>query len=450
MKLQISQLYGQLGERSRKSLANIFLSFGAKGVSLITQLLIVPLTINYVNATQYGIWLTLSSIIAWIGFFDFGFGNGMRNKVAEALAKGDNELARQYVSTTYFAVGVIVLGLFLIVQVLNFFINWSTVINVDATYTEELRTVFSILTLFFCLNLVVKLFNSLLTADQKPGVASWIDAIGQVLSLAVIFLLTKISDGSLIRLAAYYSGIPTLVILLVSAYAFRLTTYKQFAPRLKYVRKELIRNIMSIGIQFFIIYLCMLVIFQVINLVISRELGPEAVTEFNIAHRYFSIAYSVMIMVVTPFWTAFTDAYHRNDFVWMKKAKKMLEIVWLCEVAAVVIMLAIAPWFYRIWVGDQVLVGSVISAGMALYVLIQSVGAVYMYLINGIGTIRIQLMVYVFFAIVSWPLMVYLSRKLGLVGVIVVPTLVYLTQAILGKIQIEKLLSGTNSGIWVK
>ena len=95
---RLKEKYKQLDERSRKSVFNIILSFGAKGITIVTQMMIVPLTINYVNPTQYGIWLTLSSIIAWISFFDLGFGNGMRNKVAEAKAKGNTELAKLFVS----------------------------------------------------------------------------------------------------------------------------------------------------------------------------------------------------------------------------------------------------------------------------------------------------------------------------------------------------------------
>lgn len=83
--IQLKERYKQMGDRSRKSINNIILSFGAKGITIITQLLIVPLTINYVNTTKYGIWLTLSSIIAWIGLFDLGFGIGMRSKVTEAI-----------------------------------------------------------------------------------------------------------------------------------------------------------------------------------------------------------------------------------------------------------------------------------------------------------------------------------------------------------------------------
>lgn len=442
--------YKQSGERSKKSVVNIILSFGAKGISIITQLLIVPMTINYVNPTQYGIWLTLSSIIAWIGFFDLGFGNGMRNKVAEAKAKGDVELAKRYVSTTYFAIGAIVAILFCSVELINLFLNWSSILKVDELYNEELRKVFAILTAFFCLSMVVKLFKSLLNADQKPGVASWVDVLGQLISLGVIFLLTKFSEGSLLRLATFYSGIPALTLLVISGIAYHFTPYRQYAPHYKFVKKELIKDIMNIGIQFFIIYVCMLVIFQVINIVISRELGPESVTEYNIAYKYFNIAYSVIVIVLSPFWSAFTDAYHKKDFVWMRKAKSMLEKIWLCEVVVMILMVVIASWFYKVWIGESVKIATVVSIGMSVYIVVQSLGTVYMQLINGIGTIRIQLIVYLIFALISWPLMMYSCRAFGLAGILISPTLVYIAQAILGKIQIEKLLSGKAVGIWAK
>lgn len=442
--------YKQFGERSKESIFNIVLSFGAKGVTIITQLLIVPLTINYINPTQYGIWLTLSSIIVWIGFFDLGLGNGMRNKFAEAKAHGNLELANQYVSTTYFTIGAIVVGLMVVIQLINLFLSWPSVLGVDQSYGEELRVVFAILTLFFCLNMVVRLFKSLLTADQKPGVVSWIDVAGQIISLGIIYLLTKVSHGSLVKLAAYYSGIPTITVLFVSLYAFRFTSYRQFTPRLKYFNRSLIKDIMGIGVQFFVIYLCMIVVFQVINIVISRELGPDAVTEYNIANKYFGIASSVLIIILTPFWSAFTDAFNKNDFAWMRKVKRSLEVVWLIELAVVVLMVVVAPWFYKIWVGDSVSVATSLSAGMAFFIISQSLGAVYMNLINGIGTIRIQLIVYVVFALISWPLMVYSCRYFGLVGILIVPSMVYLAQAVFGKIQLEKLLKGTAEGIWRK
>ena len=101
-------------ERTDKAIKNIILLFAAKAISIICSMLIVPITIEYLNPTRYGVWLTVSSIIAWIGNFDLGLGNGLRNRFADAKAKGDTELARKYVSTTYLTMSVIMVILFLI------------------------------------------------------------------------------------------------------------------------------------------------------------------------------------------------------------------------------------------------------------------------------------------------------------------------------------------------
>ena len=80
---------------------------------MVAGLLMIPLALNYLNPTKYGVWLILSSLIAWVNFFDIGLGNGLRNKLAEALASQEFVRARTYVSTTY-AILTIIISLLLI------------------------------------------------------------------------------------------------------------------------------------------------------------------------------------------------------------------------------------------------------------------------------------------------------------------------------------------------
>ena len=100
-------------QRSVKAKKNIIASFFIRGISIAISLIVVPLTLNYINPSRYGIWLTLSSIVSWFSFFDIGFGNGLRNKFAEAIAKGNTELAKIYISTTY-AILILVISCILI------------------------------------------------------------------------------------------------------------------------------------------------------------------------------------------------------------------------------------------------------------------------------------------------------------------------------------------------
>ena len=68
---------------------NIIGSFIIKGISILISLMLVPMTLGYVSSEMYGIWLTLSSIMLWLNFFDIGFTLGLKNKLATALAQKD-------------------------------------------------------------------------------------------------------------------------------------------------------------------------------------------------------------------------------------------------------------------------------------------------------------------------------------------------------------------------
>ena len=429
---------------------HVAISLLTKGISILCSLLIVPMTINYVSPSQYGIWLTISSIVGWIAFFDLGLANGFRNRFTEAKALGNDILAREYVSTTYYALGIIVGILLILLLSINVFLDWTAILHVDPALKQELRQVFSILSIFFCLNLVANTFSTLLTANQQPGYASVVNCLGQVLSLVSIFILTRTSEGSLLNLSLYFAGIPCVVMIGCSAVAFRSTSYRKYAPSLRMVRPSLIKDLMGMGLQFFAIYMCLILITQISNVVISRELGPVSVTQYNIANKYFNVLYMVIIIVITPLWSSFTDAYAQKDYEWMKKTISRMELMWGGAVLGSVLMLALSSLFYKIWIGDSVCVPFSLSAAMAVYILSQSLGNLYMYMINGIGTIRIQLIVYVLFALVAWPCLVWSCRLLGVYGVVLFPALVYAVQACLGKIQLSKLLSGTAKGLWTK
>lgn len=449
IKNRVTSFFNNGKERTVEAKKNVAYSLALKGVSILTNLIIIPLTIKYVNPTQYGIWLTLSSIIGWISLFDLGLGNGFRNKYAEAKAKGDLQLARYYLSTTYFSIGIIVMIVLLGAILINTQINWSNFLQLSQTYNKELSKCFNILVIFIGIQMVANVFSMLLTADQKPSWSALITCIGQILSLVSLYILTKLSDhGSLENLAIFYSGLPCFVLIIASILMFRFSRYKILTPKLKYVRKSLIKDILSLGFQFFIIYLCLIAVFQITNIVITREIGAYGVTQYNIANKYFNCLFMVISIIITPMWSAFTDAYTKGDMDWMKKALKKLEQIWLFSVGVGLIMLICAQTVYHFWLHDQVIIPMTVSVGMLIFVVMQSIGNIYMYLINGIGKIRLQTFVYIFFALISYPALTWSCKEFGLIGAVIIPTLTYTIQAVLGKIQITIIIKKKDNGLW--
>lgn len=450
LKQSFLQRWSKSSERSRLALKNIILSLGLKGWNIIVSIVMIPMTINYLDPTQYGIWLTISSIVTWAQFFDLGLANGFKNKFAEAKAKGDIQLAREYVSTTYCTLAIITTVIMGVICLLNLGINWSDFLNVSAEYQPILQKVFAILIIIFCMNMVANVFNKLAEADQRPAIASVIGSIGQILSLLSIFILTKVSSGSLIKLATYVSSIPLVTMIVASMILFRFSSYKTYRPSIKLFRPKLIKSILNLGIQFFLIYLCILVVFQLMNIILTREVGPIAVTEYQVAHRYFSVLYMISVIVVTPMWAAFTDAYTREDYGWMKSTIQKLEKFLLLMGVTLVICCLLSPWVFHIWIGDSVHVPILLSVAVAIFIFSQIGTAIFTQVMCGLGHMRIQFLIYLGFAIISFPIMTYCCRWLGAPGIVIVPTLVYLCQTVICRIQVWKVINKKATGIWLK
>lgn len=441
-----------LGGSKRTALVkkNILVSFLLRLISIATSLLVVPMTIHYINSERYGIWLTLSSIITWIYYFDFGFGQGFRNRFAEAIAKNDLILARRYVSTAYTIMLIFSCVLFFILTSVNHFLDWGNLLNVDCSLNTELQIVFQILIVLFCINIVAEIFSRMLRGLQFSAVVDGITTLGNVLALGSISILTITTSGSLELLALAFAGVPCVLLLLISLIMFQSKWLRKFAPSINYIDFSLTKNIFGVGGKFFAIMMCMLLIFQCTNLIISRELGPESVTLYNVTYKLFGIAEMVVMIILTPIWSAYTDAYTRKDFAWMKNCSSKLERMGLLCLPLLIVMVMVSPFIFDVWLGDSVSTSLGVSAALAFFIFCKIMGNIYMYQINGTGKVLLQLCVYVVMALVTIPLMILCSRMWGLTGIVVMPSLAFALQALISRIQLQRIVLKKDTGWWGK
>lgn len=443
----VRSFFGGDNQRSVGVKRHIAASLLVKGGSMAINLALVPLTIHYVSVSNYGIWLTLSSIIGWLSFFDIGFGNGLRNRFAEAKANDDFRTARIYVSTTYAVLSIVFVSLWLLFVIANQFLHWEVVLNAPADMAGELSVLALIVVSFFCLRMVVQTISTLLTADQKPAIASFIEMLGQLLVLVIIFILTKTTPGSLVNLGLTIGLLPVVVLGVATVVFFR-GRYKKFVPSFALVDFRYARDILSLGIKFFIIQLGAVVLFQTTNIVITHVLGPEKVTEYNIAFKYFSVLSMTFYIILSPFWSAFTEAYAKDDYSWMRNSIRKLGKVWWLSIPVAAVMLLLANLAYRLWIGDAVEIPFTVSLGMSLLILMSMRFNLFVYLINGIGKIKLQLYVNIVAGLVYIPLAYYLCRWLNLEGVLVANLLVATLHALISRRQLTRLMNKTATGIW--
>lgn len=436
-------------QRSAKIKKNIIILIVLKGLSVINSFLLVPLTIHYLNTENYGIWITISSVIAWINLFDIGLGNGLRNKLAEALAFGKTEEARSLVSTAYITITFIASAIFLIFLIINNFINWNIVFNVSAEMHQDLSLIVLGTALFFCLRFILQLINMVLTADQNPSGAALITSAGSIISLAAVYILTQISTGSIFKLLIAFSVSHLSVLIFANVFLFN-NKYKKIAICRRYIRFQFLNELMNLGIKFFIIQIASLILYQSSNMIIIHLFGPEEVTKYNIAFKYFNITIMFFGIILTPFWSAFTEAYSLNDWRWIKGMIKKLIIFWIILLCFSTLMLLYSNWFYRLWVGDSIKINFSLSFSLYIYIVITMWNSIFVYFLNGIGKIKLQLYSGILGALFNIPLAIFLGHKFGLSGIVFSSSILSSLNVIWISIQYHKIINNKAIGIWAE
>ena len=450
--MHLGNLYHRIVSGDARSVVvkkNIIASLMVKGLSIVVSLLLVPLTLGYVSSELYGIWLTLSSIMLWLNFFDVGFTLGLKNKLAEAIALEQWERGKALVSTTYFMMVVIFVPLCLILEILIPTVNWASFLNVDPSYNPDIQRAMSILSACFCMQMIVNVLTAIVAAFQKVALSSAFPVIGQLLSLIIIFILTKCCPPSLYLLSMAISTMPVIVLIVASVILFSLK-FRRVAPSSKLVDRCYIKDLFGLGFKFFIIQIQVVIMLQTTNILISNLSGPNDVTSYNIAYKYIGVGMMLFNIILSPLWPAFTDAYTRKDYAWMNGVYSKMRRLWALTALAIAGMVAISPLVYRVWIGDRAEVPVMMTIIVAIYTILHSWDSLQSMLINGIGCVKLQTRITIIGIIFHIPLSIFLGKYLAAYGVIVSLIVITIIYIIVLTTQLQKILHHKAYGIWIQ
>jgi O-antigen/teichoic acid export membrane protein len=447
----VRRYFQQGNPRSILAKKQIVGSLFVRAASIAISLILVPLTINYVNPARYGVWLVLSSMVSWASFFDVGFNSGLRNRFAEAKAKGNDTLARIYVSTAYVFLGILFSFLMLILLVVSHFVDWGVVLNIRSANEDQVGAVAAVIIVYFCVTFVLRIVNTLLTADQKPAHASLIDMFGQLISLAVIFVLTRFGNGSLMHLTLALC-LPQIVVLLAANLVLYGTACSAYAPSFGLAQSAYARDILGLGVKFFLPSLACIIQFQTTSFLIAHYFDVTQVTAYNIAYKYFYVLQMVFTIVTTPLWSSVTDSYSRGDEIWIRHVVNKYLYLLLGFVAMALLMLAFADTIYDFWIGrNRLHISFNISLMCCLFVISSMFATIFVSVLNGIGALKIQIVSSFIAPVVFVVLSLFFILKLrtGAEGILIASILSNVFGVVIAPIQYYKVLINKSSAkVW--
>ena len=281
-----------------------------------------------------------------------------------------------------------------------------------------------------------------------PAINNLLVALGRTFSLICVAVLAFINDHSFLHIAIAYTLSP-LVVYLIS-YPITFHFHRELRPSFLLFDKTELQGLFSLGVKFFLVQIGGAILFASSNLIISNTLSPEEVTPYQISYYFFSIPLILFSIIISPLWSATTDAYTKGEWEWIRKAEKKMRKVLLYMFILLVIMVAISPFIYRVWIGNNINISTSISIGMAFYIALILFSLCYSNFLNGIGKIWLLTIITIIEAVVFIPLAYFFGKSFGLLGIIVALIAVNSMCAITNFIQFKKIYRRNATGIWNK
>jgi len=389
------------------------------------SLLTVPLTLNYLGSERYGMWLTISSMIALLSVTDLGVGNGLLNVVTHTIARGELKETRRQISSALVLLTLLAVVLAALFAFCYPIIPWAHVLAVSSPQAvSEAGPAVAAWLACFLIGLPVSVAAQVRIGRQEGYVAQIAAIAGNVASVCALLvaILTR-------------QGLPSLVIAmagppLVAAAVNGLVLFRRDAPELcpslalADIRTGL--GLLRTGFLFFVLQVAIAVAFTSDTLVVAQLVGPKGVAEYGVAFKLFMIPSSIVAITFSPLWPAYGDAIARGDVPWARSTlARSVKAGLLFSVPIAFMLVAFGQSIIALWVGSSVKSSFLLLLGLGIWVVMSSVGNSVAMLLNGAQEIRMQAAAAAVMAPLNLGLSIWLTSRIGVPGVVWGTTITY-------------------------
>ena len=408
---------GRSRERFRRIGLTTASSIAARGISFATAFITVPLTLHYLGAERYGLWATLSSIIALASFADLGLGNGLLNALAGAHGRDDREAGAREVSTAVILLFTVAGTLGLAFLLAYPHIHWARVYNVTSPQARaEAGPATAAFVGCILANLPFGVVTRIRQGYQEGYRTSFFDAAGNILGLTLVLLAIRFRMP-LVWLVLAMAGAPVIASLTHTAVLFgRDRPWLRVKPT-RFDRQTAIRLLHHGGL-FFALQVAATFASAPDNVIIAQTLGPASVAQYAVVAKLFSVSVLLSEVALAPLWPAYGEAMARGDLHWVRHTlARSVQVAALASILFAVLLVMGGNGILARWVGPGFGAPLALRLGFGAWVIVATLGmAVAMYL-NAANLISVQVACAMVWVPASLVLKVTMVTRWGLPGV---------------------------------
>lgn len=397
----------------------------SKALAMVLMVLSVKLTIPYLGAERFGVWMTLASLSAMLAFLDLGIGNALTNRVASVAAQDPPQALRRVVTgglVTLLAIGVAAATLLGLVATV---LPWGWLMRSrDPALAVEATTAAQVFAAFFGISLFTSGVQKAFLGMQRSYESHLSAAAATALTIVALTLAAHQQAGVPVLLAVVAAGqalaaVPLLVLLFVRS---QIGGDGAWAAM-----REEFPVLMRTGGMFLVLQIGTMVGWGADSVIIAASLGSAQVAIYAVALRLFQFATVPLAIINQPLWGAYADAHARGDHAFT--ARTLYRSLGLTAATVSTIALGLVLFHEPIvaaWTAGRIEVPKGFLVAFAVWAVIEATATCAAMYMNGCAIIRPQVFAVVLFCALSIPTKLLLAGTYGLAGVVLSTIISYL------------------------
>ena len=426
-------------QRTRKVLFGSASMLAARLFSVVVSLVSVGVLTRQLGRDEFGLWSVIGVFVGFAGSFDFGLGQGMRNRLAVLEAR-DEETEKEQ-QELFFSVLTFLVVLALIVAVLlgnlSLLVPWATVLGVrDPALIGPAHAATTAVIILLLLNLPLTLNLAGFLAYQEAAQRSLFDAL-QSLALLVGVLLFAPTLAIAQFIGVYYLLFDLAAFVALVAFIRRRHWRVIFIPWQLIIFN--VRAVSGSSLLFWVLGTASITLFTADPLIAARVAGIGQAGDFSVIQKIVVLLITIHFTLLTPLWSAYTHAGEKNDWLWIDRSfKRSIVITVFLFVFGGIIAVYLHGPLLKIWTGRE-MSNPTLMASLAIWAAVFAWVNCYSVLLNSLNMISLQTTVVVFCAIAHVFVSFALGRRFGVVGVVWGSTLCLLPLVISNTLQVHRL-----------
>lgn len=390
----------------------------SRGVGILVSAISLPLTVRYLGPQQYGIWVTVSTTVMMLGVLDLGVANSLTNLMSRAYAQEDRLGAQRFYSTAFWVSVLIACAIGLSAFAVWPLVPWASLFHLsDPQITREASLCVAVALVFFLLSLPLNLVHRALSGYQQTQVTNYFNLISGVIGVIVIVFVIRL-HGSLLTLMICYTGSFLAGTLMLNLWV-NLWSKRWIMPNPRVISRKTAKELMNSGFGFLVLQLAGIIVFNSDNLVITHYLGPAEVAPYSVTWRLASYATLLQTALYPSLWPAYSEAFARRDFTWMRRAFWNATRVSMGTASAALLILALFGRHLIHWyVGPAAVPGQWLLVAICGWTLLSTGMELEACLLAAINRVKVQGFLSVVAALLNIVFSIYLVKRIGSLGAV--------------------------------